>query len=94
MMSKVVMMLALSILLVTNVEGKGVRGVLCPSLMGNVQCAACFGCTWYVFYCDGVAQCGNKPPEVKGEHLKLEHQETKPVKSSEEQEWDDGLEDY
>uniref|UniRef100_A0A914X796 Uncharacterized protein n=1 Tax=Plectus sambesii TaxID=2011161 RepID=A0A914X796_9BILA len=93
MMSKAAIVLALSVLLMSSVEGKGVRGVVCGPLSSMIQCAACYGCTWYVFYCDGVAQCGNKPPEVEEEYLKLEHQKTEPVNSPEEQEWDD-LEDY
>uniref|UniRef100_A0A914UXB5 Uncharacterized protein n=1 Tax=Plectus sambesii TaxID=2011161 RepID=A0A914UXB5_9BILA len=92
MMSKVAIVLALSILLATNVEGKPAKnGVICLTLTSIQQCNACLGCTWYIFYCGGIARCGNKPPVVKEEHLKLGHQKTVPEKSSEE--WDD-LEDY
>ncbi|WP_437753529.1 hypothetical protein [Sorangium sp. So ce1389] len=45
-------------------EAPSDAGITCGILTSSTQCNACAGCTWFAFYCDGAAHCGNAPDPV------------------------------
>jgi len=69
-MQKLILVVLLSAVILSNTEAGALRGTQCPLLTTQVVCQSCSGCTWVIVGCIGNAQCGNGDTFGKEKHLK------------------------